>query len=342
MGPMLKLAAVLAVIATAGDAYLLAYGYVIGGLLGASVYIVVLIREWKNATLLQYLAPSRLVLPVRELFGFSLPLLSSELSIIWRGSLVVLMLEYLHSTAAVAEYRAVFSIAGLNMIVFQACAFLFVPQAARLFAQNDAKGINELYWRTTLWVTLLTFPIVAVTVVLAEPVTVMLFGHEYAGAGTVLAILSAGHYVNAALGFNSAALRVHGKIRIMVTVDVVAACIAVGANILLIPRYGAIGAAVSTTCALVLHNLLNHLGLRAGKTGVQLVNRAFVRVGAVIALAIGILLLVQLTMNPALSVSVGFILLATLVVIRVTRREVAVESVFPELLRVPGLRRLLT
>jgi O-antigen/teichoic acid export membrane protein len=342
MGPGFKLAAVLTVIATGRDAHLLAYGYVLGGAVGVSLYVVVLAREWSRSALLQHLNPATLVLPVRTLFGFSLPLLSSELSILWRGSLAVLMLEYFHSTGAVAEYRAVLPVAGLNMVVFEACAFLFVPHAAQLFARDDAQGISDLYWRTALWITLLTFPILAVTCVFAEPLTVVLFGQEYASAGTLLAILAVGHYVNAALGFNSAALRVHGRLRITATADIVAALVAIGANVLLIPPYGATGAAVSTTGALVLHNALNHLGLGAGSTGVQLVHRAFLKVSAVIAVAMGVLLLLQVSMHPALPIAVAFVGLTTLVVVRVTRREVAVASTFPELLRVPGLRQLLT
>ena len=103
LGPLMKLAAVLTVIALGRDARLLAYGYVLGGLTGVALYTAVLVRQWRRTQMLQHLHPRRLVLPVRELFGFSLPLLSSEMSILWRGSIAVLMLEAFHSTAAVAE-----------------------------------------------------------------------------------------------------------------------------------------------------------------------------------------------------------------------------------------------
>lgn len=342
VGPALKLAAVLVVIAVAGDARMLAYGYVVGGTLGTALYLAVLARECRRAHLLRKLRETPLLLPVRELFGFSVPLLASELSILWRGALAVVMLEYLHSPAAVAEYRAVLPVAGLNLIVFEACAVLFVPRASRLFAHDDRPAINELYWRTALWVMLLTFPVMAVTCGLADWTAVLLFGGEYATAGPVLAILAAGHYVHAALGFNAAALRVHGKIQLIVASDILAAIVAIAGNVVLIPRYGALGAAVSTTSALVVHAACNHACLWVGRTGVNLVDRQFLKGGLVVGLAMAAFVASRLVAQPAPSVSVALIVLATVAVVRFTRREVAAHTMFPELLRVPGLRQLLT
>ena len=99
---------------------------------------------------------------------------------------------------------------------------------------------------------------------------------------------------------------------------------------------------MATTAALIVHNLVNHLGLEAGKTGIALMHRAFLKTGAIIAGASALLLLLQLGFAPGLPVAVGLVALTTLMVVRVTRRELAADATFPELLRVPGLRQLLT
>jgi O-antigen/teichoic acid export membrane protein len=342
LGPALKLVAVLAVILTAGDVYLLAYGYLAGGSIGVWLYLTILVREWRRQGLLRYMRPQQLKLPARELFGFSLPLYSTQISLILRGSLVVILLEYFQTTTAVAEYRAVLSVAGLNLIVYQAFYMLFVPVASRMFAREDREGISELYWKTSTWITVLTFPVFAITCSLAEPVTVLLFGDQYAGAGTLLAILAIGHYFHAALGFNAAALRVHGKLRYLVLNDVLAAIVAMGLSLLLIPRYGATGAAISTAATLILHNIFNQIALQVGDTGIRLLEWRFVGVYITSMLVMAALLLGQWLVAPPVYLSFALAAAVSLLLIRLTRRALNPADTFPELLRIPFVRQLLT
>jgi O-antigen/teichoic acid export membrane protein len=342
LGPGLKLAAVLVVIASTGDVHLLAYGYVIGGLIGVWVYAGILLREWRRKGLLQHLRPKRLNWNARELFGFGLPLLVTDLAMIIRASLVVIMLAGFHSTTAVAEYNAVVPVARLNMLVYEAFGLLFVPLAARMFERNETEGISELYWKTSIWIAVLTFPVFAVTCALAEPVTVLLFGSRYSGTGPVLAVLALGWYLHAALGFNAATLRVHGKLRIIVATDILAALTAVVLSLLLIPRYGALGAAVSTTATLILYNLFTHLGLWLGHTGVRLVEGRFVRVSVIALLLIGALLLSDRLIDPPFYVSFATAVAVSLLLIRSARQVIRPEATFPELLRIPLVRHLLS
>jgi len=342
LSPGLKLVAVFVVILTAGDVYLLAYGYLAGGLIGVWLYIAVLLGVWRKRGLLQHLRLSRLELPARELFGFSIPLLSSELTVVVRGAMVVVILEYFRTTSAVAEYRAVLPVAGLNMVVFEAFSLMFVPLASRMFARSDHRGINDLYWQTSLWIAVLTFPVLAVTCLLATPMTVLLFGERYAGAGTLLAILAVGHYVNAALGFNAATLRVYGNVKLIVASEVLTAVTSVVLSVVLIRRYGALGAAIGTTATLVFQNIFNHIGLWVGQTGIRLLEWKFVRVYAVIVLLMCALLILTRLLAPPVFATIALTAVVSVLLVRLTRQAVSFEATFPELLRIPLVGRLLT
>src|SRR5690606_6629489 len=111
---------------------------------------------------------------------------------------------------------AVVPVARLNQVVLQSFTFLYTPLAARMYAKEDTENINDLYWRTAIWILIFSFPVFAVTFSLAQPVTIFLFGERYADSGIILAILSLGYYFNAALGFNNHTLRVYGVIRYIV------------------------------------------------------------------------------------------------------------------------------
>src|SRR5690606_40272319 len=112
-----------------------------------------------------------------------------------------------------------------------------------------------------------------------------------------------GEYFNAAFGYNSYTLQVHGKVRYIVAVDIMTAVLSVGLNMLLIQRFGALGAAIGTTSVLVLYNTLNHAGLLMG-TGIQLFKRQNLQVYAGIADASVGLLNLDDTVNPTLFVCI--------------------------------------
>lgn len=341
LGPGLKLAAIVLVTAVSGGVHLLAYAYLAGGAIGIALYVVSLLREWKRQDLLRYLHPRRFILPVREVFGFSVPLLSTELSVALRGSLVIIMLEYFRNAASVAEFRAVLPVAGLNMVVFDAFNFLFVPLASRMFARNDRHAIGELYWRTSLWIAILTFPVFVVTCLLAPTLTVLLFGQRYAGASSLLAILSVGQYVNAALGFNAATLRVHGKVGLIVAGDTLTALVSVVLGLALVGKYGAVGAAVATTVGIVLQNVFNQLALGLGRTGIRLFEWPYVRVYVLIAVSAAAVAAVQWLLVPPVVVPALLAAAACVAVARTSRRVIDPTATFPELARLPGLRWLL-
>jgi O-antigen/teichoic acid export membrane protein len=341
VGPGLKLAAVLLVMAASGDAYLLAYGYLAAGLLGVALYVWILVRVWHRSGVLARLRLRTLELPVRELLGYSLPLLSSVLVTLIAGSFAVVLLEYFHGTREVAAFRAVLPVARLNLVVLESFSLLFIPLASRMFARGDRDGLNDLYWQTATWISVLTFPVFAITVCLARPVTLLLFGSAYASSASLLGILSVGFYFYAALGFNAFTLRVHGRVGPVFVINTVAAVLGVGITALLAARFGAVGAALGVTCTLVLHSLLNHVGLLVLNTGVRLLNGRFLRIYVVIEAMAGGLLAVQEWFSPPVYASLALTGLAWLGVIRLTRRELDPATTFPELMRIPLARRLL-
>ena len=197
------------------------------GIVGSAAFAILLARLLEQKGILGRILRRDFSLPVRAMFGFSLPLLSSDVVFLLRTSAVVIILQRLATSNEVAAYAAVLPLARQNLVIYQSFGFLFVPVAARLHARGEYNRLRNMYWQTSAWIAVATFPALAMTVALAGPLTVLLFGAAYADAGAVLAILSIGHYVNAALGFNALTLRVQGSVRFIVAVDVLSAVISV-------------------------------------------------------------------------------------------------------------------
>lgn len=338
--PGLRLIVVLLLIVFQYNVLFLAGGYLAGGIIGVVIYVAMLFRLLRNEGLMTRFSLGAIQIPWREVFAFTIPLLSSDLVYVVMNQVDAILLARFQGTADVAAFRAVQPVAIMNQLVMASFATLFTPLAARMFARNDRQGVNDLYWQTAIWIAVFTFPIFVVTFSIAQPITVLLFGTRYQESGIILMLLSCGYYFNAALGFNGLTLKVYGKLRYIVSLNAAAAVANVVLNLLLIPRYGAFGAAIGTGSTLVFHNILKQTGLRLG-TGISLFDPRYFRVYVTITLnALGLLLFQAFTSAPVY-VSIVLAGLASFLVIRLNRRLLNVEETFPELLRLPLMRHLL-
>ena len=348
LSPGLKFSVVLLLMLFGSDEFFLASGYLAAGILGTTVYAFTLFHTLRKQQLFKEFDFKSLTVPARELFAFTIPLLTSDLVYVLMSSSDAVLLGHFRSTTEVAAFRAILPAAVLNQFVLQSFTILFTPIASRLFARNDYESINHLYWQTAVWTSVLSFPIFALTFSLSGPLTVLLYGEKYASSAVLLALLSFGYYFNAALGFNGLTLKVYGKLRYIVVINILAAVVNIIINLLLIPRYGALGAACGTCGTMIIHNLLKQAGLRYG-TGISLFEWKHVKVYASIVIAAVGLLAFQLVLPQDYSlkhayvyISFGVTGVVALAVIALNRRSLNIEQTFPELLKIPLMRKLFT
>jgi O-antigen/teichoic acid export membrane protein len=339
VAPSLQLAVVAIVISTNQPVESLAIGYVAAGALGVGLFLYRLLQILRSRGILQEIGRGEFTLPVRALFRFSLPLLSSDVVFLLRTPAVIILLQYLATSTQVAAYGAVLPLARQNSLVYQSFSYLFVPLAARLFAAKEGERLHDLYWRTSAWIAVATFPAFALTLSLAEPLTTLLFGERYADAGAVLAMLAIGFYVSAALGFNALTLRVQGAVRVIVAIDVISALANVAVSIALIGRFGAFGAAIATTSTLLIQKLLYQLAL--ARTPIGWPEPRFGLVYVIVGLVAALLLLIQVLADPRFILGLGLAAIASLGVAVATRDTLRLDTYFPELRRIPVLGRLL-
>lgn len=338
LGPVLRLAAVAGVLVFGGGVFALGAGYLAVGVVGLAVYGTLLTRAFRERGLVSADgARTRLDLPLKEVAVFTMPLLLSDAMFVVLNTSDVVILARVAGADAVAGYRAVLPLAHLNQLVMNSFALLFAPLMARLWGRGDRKGLTEAYWRTATWVAVLTFPLAAVTVGLAEPLTRLLFGARYEGSATFLQILAASAYFNASLGFNGVTVKMVGRVWLVAAAAGAALVANLALNLALIPRYGAIGAAWGTASTVALYNILKHLALRRA-TGADLLTRRYRGVYLIILGAFAVVVagaVVGLPTLPSAVVAAG----ASAAVLLGGRRELAVDAMFPELLRIPLLGR---
>lgn len=335
--PGLRLVVVLALVLFGGDVVWLAVGYVATQVFGLAVYMALLVRVLRERGIAHHLRLRRIVLPVRAVFSFSIPTLTNELVVLATNLGAVVLLGLYYGAVQVAEYRAVVPAARLNQVAFQTFVTLFLPMAARLYARGEIANLREAYWRSSVLLAVLTFPLFAMTGLFATTTTVTLFGERYASSGAVLMALSIGYYFSVVLGYNAYVLQIHGRLGYLVLSNVCAAAGFLAVALVLIPRYGALGAAVAIATTMIGQNIANQLVLTATMRAHTEARGTYLRPYLVIAAVATALALVEFVLSPGILGALAVASVGSLVVLRVSRRGLHLTETFPELLRVPVL-----
>jgi O-antigen/teichoic acid export membrane protein len=337
--PVLRAIIITLVILRRSELPFLAYGYVFVELIAVVVFSVLIVCELRRQNLALKLSSVRL--PIREIFSFSIPLMASNFVGTIGSSIPVLLLGYFHPMSTVAYYRVVLPAAALCGMIHGNFMPLYMPSASRLFAKGDMIGINHLFWETSLWMSVLAFPIFLATTCFARPLTIFLYGARYASSAPILAILSIAYFINVIFAFNGVTLKVLGKIRLMVILNIVTPIIIVLFNLLLIPRYGAVGAAVATSAGMITQNLLRQLTLRLAGSGISFFEKRVVSFFLVLGMSAISLYLIQLFTPNNIYVAITLALTVSTFVLWLVKKHLKIADTFPEILRLPVVGRLL-
>jgi O-antigen/teichoic acid export membrane protein len=340
LNPGLRLLIATALVLASANVEMLAYGYLIAGVIGVGYYTAAVVARLRKQGLLRMQWLRGAPLPFRTVLGYTTPAMAADWCAVFMTTAGPLLLGFFSDMSAVALYQVVVPVAALNHLVPQAFVMLFEPSASRLVARGDRVGLKRHYWRTAMWVSALSFPLFALSFTASVPLTVLLFGERYAAAAPILTLLAASQFLEAAAGFNAETLRVNGKIRWLIAANIIGVAVLVGVSVVLIPSMGALGAGIGTAVGQLSYTILKQTFVRVA-VGVDSVDREhsefYLTMGWVCAILVGVRLL---TPNNLL-VIVPAVLVGTVAVFMSARRSLSITETFPEFGRVPLLGKIL-
>jgi O-antigen/teichoic acid export membrane protein len=255
-----------------------------------------------------------------DLLRFSLPLVVSSSAMIIFSDIDVFMLGAMTELGDVGVYNVIYPIAQLLTAPLSAFGFIFMPFASAYDAEDKAGRFSRSYQVVTKWVFLLVFPVFLVISLFPTEVIQLTFGSKYAIGGTALTVLAAGFLANAIGGMNRNVLTALGETRHVMIINVLGAGVNVALNLLLIPRYSYLGAAIATTGSLVFLNAVFSAEVYR-QTGAHPFTGALLRpVVAALGLVIGLYALVVTVFEPTLvSIVVMFCLFGILYIVAIVR-----------------------
>lgn len=216
--------------------------YVVSGFIAALFAFVVIscffvrpglsfdLSEWRN--MIQAAAP----------VGITLILVTFYY---WNGST---FLSKIHGDAAVGIYTAAYRLALAVTFLGLAFSSALYPVFSRLFV-SDLPRLQKAFERALRYMTLLMAPIAVIGSVLPKPITLLVYGSNYGGTVGVLAVMIWWSFfacLNSLISnyFIAIDKPVVGTIQAAISLGV-----NVLGNIILIPKWGAIGAAIAIVSA---------------------------------------------------------------------------------------------
>ncbi|SDT70714.1 lipopolysaccharide biosynthesis protein [Actinoplanes derwentensis] len=154
---------------------------------------------------------------------------------------------------------AVYAVAGRFVVLIQfanqGLSQSVQPRLAEALSTGDHDAARRLYQVATGWLVLVTWPICLLVIAFA-PWYLRLFGAEYAAGVPVVLVLAGAMLVATGCGMVDMVLAMAGRTSANLGNVLIALAVTVGLDVLLIPRWGALGAAIGLAGAMVVNNLL--------------------------------------------------------------------------------------
>jgi O-antigen/teichoic acid export membrane protein len=168
----------------------------------------------------------------------------------------ILLLTWLVGSEQVGLYRIAIQGAALVEISLTIVGVVLAPRISALYVRGRHKDLQTLITNGARAALVVALPIAIVFAAMGKEMLILVFGPEYSKAYPPLLILIGGQLFNVAAGSVGTVLNMTGHERDTTRGLMIAAVCSFILNLILIPPFGMIGAAIAAASGLVIWNLL--------------------------------------------------------------------------------------
>jgi O-antigen/teichoic acid export membrane protein len=191
----------------------------------------------------------------RELFAFCIPVALAGLAASLLAFVDRLFVASFCSSAETGIYQAASQVSILFAIILGAFDSIFAPMVADLHARGENRRLAELYCLCVKWKLYACAPFFLIILFAPAELVGFLYGKAYAQGALPLVILSAGQIFTVIAGNSYTTLTLTGRQGTVVTITLVTLVFDLALNLLLVPRFGLVGAASSAAASALVLNL---------------------------------------------------------------------------------------
>ncbi|MGH2790549.1 MAG: oligosaccharide flippase family protein, partial [Actinomycetota bacterium] len=169
----------------------------------------------------------------------------------------IVVLGFLRGPAEVGIYAPILKIAEASTLLLAAMAPYLLPESARLDARGDHAGLQRLYDSSTKWVLVFGTPLIAGLMLAPRELVHLLLGIDAPEVATVGRLLAAAFLLMTVFGASEALLQANCRPGKLVRRSLLVLVGTVMINVLLVWRFGIVGAALGNLLACGLFGAAN-------------------------------------------------------------------------------------
>tara|TARA_Y100000389_G_C17470052_1_gene529536 strand:+ start:8736 stop:10019 length:1284 start_codon:yes stop_codon:yes gene_type:complete len=170
----------------------------------------------------------------------------------WSG---VLLIGIFSNSGDVAIFSVAHRVSMLTSLVLISINLIAAPRYSSYFHNNEILKMRSTFYLCSKIIITLSFPILVFIILFSDQI-MSFFGNDYYQGARILKILIVGQFITALCGSVEEILNMTGHENDMRSIRIFSLLIAFLLGSVLISFYGALGAAISTTLALSIQNLL--------------------------------------------------------------------------------------
>jgi O-antigen/teichoic acid export membrane protein len=194
---------------------------------------------------------------LRAMLAFSTPVWMSDLLVKFHNNIQTLILGSLNTIVNVGIFSVANQITSVSGQFSSSLNISAKPVIAELHDRRDFKQMGHIYQTANKWALMVQLPVFLIMVFFPTQI-LSFFGKSFTGGAVALSILALADLVSVGTGMGGVIIDMTGYTKLKLLNSVIRLVTYLGLDLLLIPRWGIIGAAVA---ALLGESVINILRL---------------------------------------------------------------------------------
>lgn len=191
----------------------------------------------------------------RDILKISLPMLLTSSIMIIMGKIDILMIGMMRNETEVGYYNIGFNIAMLTTFLLTAINTIVAPKFSELYHKGKIDELFSIGKKITKLIFWTVIPLLLGFVFCGRWVITNLYGDAFEKSYFILIIISFGLFVDAVSGSVAYFMNMCGHEKMLMNIMFITLVLTIIFNLLLIPKFGIIGAAIATALVKIIWNI---------------------------------------------------------------------------------------
>jgi O-antigen/teichoic acid export membrane protein len=189
------------------------------------------------------------------------PMMMSGAIIVFLGWADTIVLGIYETDETVGVYNVALKIATITSFSLQAINSILAPKIAKYYKEGKEREFKKIIKFATNLNFIITL-FVVVLIFLFHRILLEMFGQEFLSGAVILMLLCIGQLINSLSGSVGLIMQMTNLQKVYQNIVLVALAINISLNFILTPKYGAVGAAISTVISMAFWNIYGAIYLK--------------------------------------------------------------------------------